>query len=73
MVLEGPANGASYDGQAGAAAITLDSSSYEKFMSGLYNALKKTGLPPYAVPRLVRITEEYMPLEQLKTGTLTSI
>ncbi|KIM94661.1 hypothetical protein OIDMADRAFT_135626 [Oidiodendron maius Zn] len=48
----------SYDGQAGAAAITLDSSDPENFMKGLYIALKKTGLPSYAMPRLVRITEE---------------
>lgn len=48
----------SYDGQAGAAAITLESSDYEKFMNGLYVALKKSGVPNYAVPRLVRITKE---------------
>jgi hypothetical protein len=29
-------------------------------MSNLYNALKKTGLPAYAMPRLVRITQEYV-------------
>jgi hypothetical protein len=57
---------ASYDGKAGAAAITLDSSSDENFMSGLYTALEKTGLPSYAMPRLVRITKEYVSLEQHK-------
>ncbi|RFU28967.1 hypothetical protein B7463_g7362, partial [Scytalidium lignicola] len=49
---------ASYDGQAGAAAITLDSPADESFMNGLYQGLKKTGLPNYAMPRLVRITQE---------------
>ncbi|KAF4631963.1 hypothetical protein G7Y89_g6166 [Cudoniella acicularis] len=47
-----------YDGQAGAAAITLDSQTDEAFMKGLYSRLKKTGLPGYAMPRLVRITPE---------------
>ncbi|TVY85285.1 Fatty acid transporter protein [Lachnellula suecica] len=36
---------ASYDGQAGAAAITLDSNADGPFMNGLYENLKKTGLP----------------------------
>ncbi|KAH8594927.1 putative bifunctional fatty acid transporter/acyl-CoA synthetase [Bisporella sp. PMI_857] len=49
---------ASYDGQAGAASITLDSQSEANFMSVLFKALKKTGLPNYAMPRLVRITKE---------------
>jgi len=48
----------SYDGQAGAAAITLDSDADKKFMSKFYISLKKTGLPAYAMPRLVRITKE---------------
>ena len=51
-------NDISYDGQAGAAAITLESSDDENFITGLYVALKKTGLPSYAMPRLVRITKE---------------
>lgn len=49
---------ASYDGQAGAAAITLESNLDDEFMNRLYIALKKTGLPLYAMPRLVRITKE---------------
>jgi acyl-CoA synthetase (AMP-forming)/AMP-acid ligase II len=49
---------ASYDGQAGAASITLSSTSDEEFMSTLFKGLRKTGLPLYAVPRLVRITQE---------------
>ncbi|PVH81181.1 putative bifunctional fatty acid transporter/acyl-CoA synthetase [Cadophora sp. DSE1049] len=49
---------AGYDGQAGAAAITLDSGADSVFMQNLYTGLKKTGLPPYAMPRLVRITQE---------------
>lgn len=69
--MEAHANATSYDGQAGAAAITLSSSSYENFMSSLYNALKKTGLPSYAVPRLVRITEEYIASRKTKRSTLT--
>jgi hypothetical protein len=48
----------SYDGKAGAAAITLSGESELKFMSRLYDALKKSGLPSYAIPRLVRITPE---------------
>jgi hypothetical protein len=31
-------------------------------MKNLYSGLKKTGLPSYAMPRLVRITKEYAPL-----------
>lgn len=50
---------ASYDGQAGAASITLDSPADEEFMRNLFKGLRKTGLPLYAVPRLVRITKEY--------------
>lgn len=56
----------SYDGQAGATAITLESSSDEQFMRDLYHALKKIGLPAYAMPRLVRISPEYASPEQLK-------
>lgn len=50
----------SYDGQAGAAAITLDTPNEEPFVKNLYNGLKKSGLPAYAIPRLVRITPEYV-------------
>ena len=32
------------------------------FMSHFYKGLKKTGLPSYAIPRLVRITKEYLHL-----------
>ncbi|KAG9246970.1 hypothetical protein BJ878DRAFT_477791 [Calycina marina] len=49
---------ASYDGQADAASITLMSGADEAFMRGLYKGLKKTGLPGYAMPRLVKITKE---------------
>lgn len=50
-----------YDGQAGAAGITLEehSPAFEKeLMSKLYPRLKKNGVPSYAFPRLVRITEK---------------
>jgi hypothetical protein len=50
----------SYDGQAGAAALTIDIPE-DLFMKNLYSGLKKTGLPSYAMPRLVRITKEYAP------------
>ncbi|TVY42800.1 Fatty acid transporter protein [Lachnellula occidentalis] len=49
---------ASYDGQAGAAAITLESEADGPFMARIYTQVKKTGLPGYAMPRLVRITPE---------------
>jgi len=49
---------AGYDGQAGAASITLDSAADEEFMRTLFDGLRKTGLPLYAVPRLVRISKE---------------
>lgn len=50
-----------YDGQAGAAALTLKSESSAaggeaKVMKGLYQTLKKKGVPSYAMPRLVVIT-----------------
>lgn len=51
----------SYDGQAGAAGITLEdysAAAEEEFMSQLYRELKKKGVPSYAFPRLVRITEK---------------
>ncbi|KAJ5780295.1 hypothetical protein N7457_005455 [Penicillium paradoxum] len=47
-----------YDGQAGAAGITLESPSAETdIMSTLYKQLKKKGVPSYALPRLVRLTQ----------------
>ena len=51
-------NSYSYDGQAGAAAITLETQADDAFMSNLFKKLKKSGLPNYAMPRLVRITKE---------------
>ncbi|CAG8122501.1 unnamed protein product [Penicillium salamii] len=49
----------SYDGQAGAAGITLESPAVEnELMSTLYDELKKKGVPSYALPRLVRLTEK---------------
>ncbi|KAI3295324.1 hypothetical protein DTO002I6_3851 [Penicillium roqueforti] len=48
-----------YDGQAGAAGITLVSPADEtELMSTLYKALRKKGVPSYALPRLVRLTEK---------------
>ncbi|TKA57906.1 hypothetical protein B0A49_11533 [Cryomyces minteri] len=47
-----------YDGKAGAAAITLLNHDDVRFMKGLCASLRKTGLPLYAIPRLVRITKE---------------
>ncbi|KAL4870047.1 hypothetical protein BDV12DRAFT_69309 [Aspergillus spectabilis] len=50
-----------YDGQAGAAGITLEDpseSAATEFMSKLHAELKKKGVPPYAIPRLVRLTEK---------------
>ncbi|KAJ5273237.1 hypothetical protein N7478_008362 [Penicillium angulare] len=52
---------AGYDGQAGAAGITLEdhSPSFQKsFASRLYPELKIKGVPSYAFPRLVRFTEK---------------
>ncbi|OGE53749.1 hypothetical protein PENARI_c007G11005 [Penicillium arizonense] len=50
---------AGYDGQAGAAGITLESPAAEvELMSNLYAELKKKGVPSYALPRLVRLTEK---------------
>ncbi|OKL57289.1 hypothetical protein UA08_07517 [Talaromyces atroroseus] len=51
----------SYDGQAGAAAITLVRRTPEtekKLIANLYTFLKSKGVPSYAIPRLVRITKE---------------
>ncbi|OJJ32191.1 hypothetical protein ASPWEDRAFT_44259 [Aspergillus wentii DTO 134E9] len=50
-----------YDGQAGAAGITLEdqsSATESEFMSNLYRELKKKGVPSYAFPQLVRLTEK---------------
>jgi hypothetical protein len=50
-----------YDGQAGAAGITLDDpseSAAAEFTAKLYSELKKKGVPSYALPRLVRLTEK---------------
>ncbi|CEL01446.1 Putative Acyl-CoA synthetases [Aspergillus calidoustus] len=50
-----------YDGQAGAAGITLDDpseSAAAEFTTKLYSELKKKGVPSYALPRLVRLTEK---------------
>lgn len=47
-----------YDGKAGAAAITLLNNDETRFMNELFGSLRKTGLPMYAIPRLVRITKE---------------
>ncbi|KAJ5666816.1 hypothetical protein N7462_011225 [Penicillium macrosclerotiorum] len=52
---------AGYDGQAGAAGVTLEehSPAFEaEFTSNLYKELKRRGVPSYALPRLVRITEK---------------
>ncbi|KAH7346693.1 putative bifunctional fatty acid transporter/acyl-CoA synthetase [Rhexocercosporidium sp. MPI-PUGE-AT-0058] len=47
-----------YDGQAGAAAVTLeDDVSADGVIRVMYDALTSTGLPYYALPRLVRITD----------------
>ncbi|KAL1969890.1 hypothetical protein VTN77DRAFT_7399 [Rasamsonia byssochlamydoides] len=51
---------AGYDGQAGAAGITLERWTPEtetEFINKLYKALKAKGVPSYALPRLVRITK----------------
>lgn len=50
-----------YDGQAGAAGITLEDpseGSASEFIARLHAELKKKGVPSYAVPRLVRLTEK---------------
>ena len=47
-----------YDGKCGGAAISLERGTDSKlFMAGLYGALRKRGVPEYAVPRLVRVME----------------
>ncbi|KKK13749.1 putative bifunctional fatty acid transporter and acyl-CoA synthetase [Aspergillus rambellii] len=50
-----------YDGRAGAAGITLEDPSETtatEFMGKLHSELRKKGVPTYAVPRLVRLTEK---------------
>ena len=50
-----------YDGQAGVAAISLTDEAKkigDGFMAGLHAELKKKGVPHYAMPRLVCITDE---------------
>ncbi|KAH8817008.1 hypothetical protein F5884DRAFT_778187 [Xylogone sp. PMI_703] len=50
-----------YDGQAGAAAIKLKArnpATEEKVMQELYAHLVEKGVPSYAIPRLVRITDD---------------
>ncbi|KAJ5525766.1 hypothetical protein N7494_012416 [Penicillium frequentans] len=50
-----------YDGQAGAAGITLEDQSaafQDIFAAKLYPELKKKGVPSYAFPRLVRLIEK---------------
>ncbi|RAL16411.1 putative bifunctional fatty acid transporter/acyl-CoA synthetase (FAT1) [Aspergillus homomorphus CBS 101889] len=50
-----------YDGQAGAAGITLEDASpatEKEVMANLYPELKKRGVPSYAFPRLIRLTEK---------------
>lgn len=50
-----------YDGQAGAAAITLENqsiASQSELASKLYEELKAKGVPSYAFPRLVRFIEK---------------
>jgi hypothetical protein len=48
-----------YDGQAGAAGITLEDPAAEaEFMANLHPELKKKGVPSYAIPRLVRLTDK---------------
>ncbi|KAJ5081775.1 hypothetical protein NUU61_010039 [Penicillium alfredii] len=50
-----------YDGQAGAAGITLEDHSptaEAQLTAALYRELKKKGVPSYALPRLVRIIEK---------------
>jgi hypothetical protein len=50
----------SYDGQAGAAGITLLHSSPEaeaNFCRTLYSSLRSQGLTTYQIPRLIRFTK----------------
>lgn len=52
----------SYDGQAGAAGITLEHRTAEteaNLVKDLYKFLRSQGVPTYAIPRLIRITKEY--------------
>jgi acyl-CoA synthetase (AMP-forming)/AMP-acid ligase II len=51
-----------YDGQAGAAAITLDQATRaqeQDFVQTLYPRLKKSGLTNFQFPRLIRFVEQY--------------
>ncbi|KIW95787.1 uncharacterized protein Z519_02851 [Cladophialophora bantiana CBS 173.52] len=52
----------SYDGQVGAVVITFDGSPDSeiegRFIKGLYHALRGKGLPDYALPKLVAVTNE---------------
>lgn len=59
----------SYDGKAGAAGITLEDrtpGTETAFMTELYRHLKSKGVPSYALPRLVRITKQYVEAPTLK-------
>jgi len=50
-----------YDGQAGVAAVSLDVTSADvevQFIKGLYENLKRKGVPAYAFPRLIAVTNE---------------
>lgn len=54
----------SYDGQAGAAGITLERRTPETeaaAIENLWTFLRSQGVPTYAIPRLVRVTKEYVP------------
>jgi hypothetical protein len=64
-----PLTQSSYDGQAGAAALTLDAPE-ALFMKDLYSGLRKAGLPSYAMPRLVRITKEYVLFSPTPNNTI---
>ena len=52
-----------YDGQAGCAAIFLQpGTDVNKFTSRLWKGLRKSGVPTYAMPRLIRIEDhQYVP------------
>jgi acyl-CoA synthetase (AMP-forming)/AMP-acid ligase II len=62
----------SFDGQAGAAGIMLDKRTPHtetEFVNNLYHNLKSKGVPSYALPRLVRITKQYVePPDNLQTA-----
>lgn len=51
----------SYEGQIGAAGISLaqaGATNEQELMASIYGFLKARGLPNYAIPRLVRITQQ---------------